>query len=125
LAFWQAAPGGGGNVDSGVATPKQVCTCGCANPHDHVLILRPTKLVEATPQPLTVRWTRYWNFEVCVQVFARLAEEGYQITASRVPLSRERIPEAADLDTLQSLHTAPPEGGHVACTIRCVENATA
>jgi hypothetical protein len=25
MAFWQVAPGGGGDVDCGVATPKQVC----------------------------------------------------------------------------------------------------
>jgi hypothetical protein len=57
-------------------------------------------------------------------VFASLAEEGYQITASRVPLSRERIPEAADLDTLQSLHAALPEGADIPA-ICCVGNATA
>lgn len=45
-----------------------------------------------------------------VQVFARLAEEGFQVTAERVPLSRERAPEAADLDVLQALHASLPPG---------------
>jgi hypothetical protein len=49
----------------------------------------------------------------CVQVFKQLAEEGYQITAARVPLSRERMPEAADLDTLHLLHTPPPAGARL------------
>lgn len=66
VAFWQAAHGGGGDIESGVATPKQV--------------------------------------------FAQLAKEGFQLSAARVPLSRERVPEAADLDTLRAVHTPPPEG---------------
>jgi len=44
------------------------------------------------------------------EVFARLAEEGFQVTAERVPLSRERAPEAADLDVLQALHASLPPG---------------
>jgi hypothetical protein len=54
---------------------------------------------------------------VCCQVFEQLAGEGYQISAARVPLSRERVPEAADLDTLHSLHTPPPEGDCLANTM--------
>lgn len=45
-----------------------------------------------------------------LQVFVRLAEEGFQLASARVPLSRERVPQAADLDTLRSLHAPPPAG---------------
>ena len=44
------------------------------------------------------------------QVFESLAAEGFQLTAARVPLSRERTPEAADLDTLLAQHRPPPPG---------------
>ena len=38
-----------------------------------------------------------------------LASEGYELSYQRIPLSRERTPEAADLDTLhaQLLHQPP------------------
>ena len=43
-----------------------------------------------------------------LEVWQGLAAEGYQLSYRRVPLSRERTPEAADLDTLhQQLMTQP------------------
>lgn len=43
-----------------------------------------------------------------LEVWQGLAAEGYQLSYRRVPLSRERTPEAADLDVLhQQLMTQP------------------
>ena len=45
-----------------------------------------------------------------LEVFQSLAAEGFQITYRRIPLSRERTPEAADLDVLHSQLLLQPEG---------------
>ena len=43
-----------------------------------------------------------------LEVYQGLAADGYQVSYRRVPLSRERTPEAADLDVLhQQLMTQP------------------
>ena len=39
-----------------------------------------------------------------------LASEGYQLSYRRVPLSRDRTPEAADLDTLHAQLQQHPSG---------------
>jgi hypothetical protein len=39
-----------------------------------------------------------------------LASEGYELSYRRIPLSRERTPEAADLDTLHSQLLQQPPG---------------
>ncbi|KAK9808828.1 hypothetical protein WJX72_004439 [[Myrmecia] bisecta] len=49
-----------------------------------------------------------------LEVYQGLAAEGYQLTYRRVPLSRERTPEAADLDVLHHQLLMQPEGKHVA-----------
>lgn len=46
-----------------------------------------------------------------LEVFQSLAAEGFQLSYRRVPLSRERTPEAADLDVLNSQLQQQPEGG--------------
>lgn len=46
-----------------------------------------------------------------LEVFQGLALEGYQVTYQRVPLSRERTPEAADLDALHRQALQQPGGG--------------
>lgn len=128
MAFWQAAPGGGGDVEAGIATPKQVGvdlkTCACK------LIVKPEdcKLpgcwngfstgVSCSHGDTPELWRLLQDVltpcckrsSLRLKVFARLAEEGFQLSAARMPLSRERVPEAADLDTLRSLHTPPPAG---------------
>lgn len=45
-----------------------------------------------------------------LEVFQSLAAEGFQINYRRIPLSRERTPEAADLDVLHSQMLVQPEG---------------
>ncbi len=45
-----------------------------------------------------------------LEVFQGLALEGYQLTYQRVPLSRERTPEAADLDALHRQALLQPGG---------------
>lgn len=45
-----------------------------------------------------------------LEVFQGLALEGYQLTYQRVPLSRERTPEAADLDALHRQALQQPGG---------------
>ena len=41
-----------------------------------------------------------------------LASEGYELSYRRIPLSRERTPEAADLDTLHSQLLQQSPGSH-------------
>eukprot|EP00884_Botryococcus_braunii_P001844 jgi/Botrbrau1/11660/Bobra.168_2s0015.2 len=48
-----------------------------------------------------------------LEVFQGLALEGYQVTYQRVPLSRERTPEAADLDALHRQALQQPGGKDV------------
>ncbi|KAK9804170.1 hypothetical protein WJX73_008272 [Symbiochloris irregularis] len=48
-----------------------------------------------------------------LEVFQSLAAEGFQINYRRIPLSRERTPEAADLDVLHSQMVVQPEGKQV------------
>ena len=45
-----------------------------------------------------------------LEVFQSLAAEGFQLSYRRIPLSRERTPEAADLDVLHSQLQEQPEG---------------
>ena len=45
-----------------------------------------------------------------LEVYQGLAAEGYQISYRRVPLSRERTPEAADLDVLHQQLMMQPVG---------------
>lgn len=45
-----------------------------------------------------------------LEVYQSLAAEGYQMSHRRVPLSRERTPEAADLDALHHQLLVQPEG---------------
>lgn len=45
-----------------------------------------------------------------LEVFQSLAAEGFQLSYRRIPLSRERTPEAADLDVLHSQLQQQPEG---------------
>jgi len=53
--------------------------------------------------------------ESLAQLYMGLASEGYEMSYRRIPLSRERTPEAADLDTLHSqLQYQPPGAGLVA-----------
>lgn len=48
-----------------------------------------------------------------LEVYQGLAADGYQVSYRRVPLSRERTPEAADLDVLhQQLMTQPVGMSH-------------
>lgn len=56
-----------------------------------------------------------------LEVWQGLAAEGYQVSYRRVPLSRERTPEAADLDTLHQQLMTQPVG---ACTtpVHCWTN---
>ena len=59
-----------------------------------------------------------------LEVYQGLAAEGYQISYRRVPLSRERTPEAADLDVLhQQLMMQPvgecEEGLPTGCVLCC------
>ncbi len=195
VAFWQAAPGGAGDVESGVATPRQACharlsltqspSCAFASippavskghhptalrcglqwqtPRQTCLARSHLRTVPYIPEiPLTAllcshrcpfvrvcgivthcrHFQTWWRragsslltnstFTIDrsrlarltseldrslppqhpgVQVFAALAAEGFQLTAARVPLSRERIPEAADLDMLLAQHEPPPQG---------------
>ena len=46
-----------------------------------------------------------------LEVWQSLAAEGFQLMYRRVPLSRERTPEAADLDVLHSQLMLQPEEG--------------
>ena len=46
-----------------------------------------------------------------LEVYQSLAAEGFQLSYRRIPLSRERTPEAADLDTLHSQMQLQPEEG--------------
>ena len=46
-----------------------------------------------------------------LEVWQSLAAEGFQLTYRRVPLSRERTPEAADLDVLHAQLMQQPEEG--------------
>ena len=46
-----------------------------------------------------------------LEVYQSLAAEGFQLSYRRIPLSRERTPEAADLDTLHSQLLLQPEDG--------------
>lgn len=46
------------------------------------------------------------------EVFSSLAAEGYQMSHRRIPLSRERTPEAADLDVLYHQLLIQPEGSY-------------
>ena len=45
-----------------------------------------------------------------LQVYMGLASEGYELSYRRIPLSRDRTPEAADLDTLHSQLLQQPPG---------------
>ena len=45
-----------------------------------------------------------------MEVYQSLAAEGYQMSHRRAPLSRERTPEAADLDVLYHQLLIQPEG---------------
>lgn len=45
-----------------------------------------------------------------LEVYQSLAAEGYQMSHKRAPLSRERTPEAADLDVLYHQLIIQPEG---------------
>ena len=45
-----------------------------------------------------------------MEVYQSLAAEGYQMSHKRAPLSRERTPEAADLDVLYHQLLIQPEG---------------
>lgn len=45
-----------------------------------------------------------------MELFQSIAAEGYQMSHRRVPLSRERTPEAADLDVLHQQALIRPEG---------------
>ena len=45
-----------------------------------------------------------------MEVYQSLAAEGYQMSHKRAPLSRERTPEAADLDTMHHQLLIQPEG---------------
>ncbi|PSC67685.1 paladin isoform X1 [Micractinium conductrix] len=47
------------------------------------------------------------------EVFVAIAAEGYQISYRRVPMSRERTPQAADLDQLQAQMGSHPAGKEV------------
>lgn len=148
VAFWQAAPGGGGNIESGVATPKQVWLPSVAVLVSLMQVLVPVSRftpggyhAPADGNPNVRGCLRSTSMHgrggppavgglsVCVnpipivsanpmQVFAQLANEGFQLSAARVPLSRERVPEAADLDTLRAVHTPPPEGAVQQCVVR-------
>lgn len=50
-------------------------------------------------------------------IFALLAEEGYSLTYSRIPLSRERTPEASDLEALHEQVSGP--GVNSTCFVMC------
>lgn len=53
-----------------------------------------------------------------LEVYQGVAADGYQVSYRRVPLSRERTPEAADLDVLhQQLMTQPVGRSSVICTV--------
>ena len=47
-----------------------------------------------------------------LEIWQALAAEGYEVTYRRIPLSRERTPEAADLDVLHHQLLQQPEGMH-------------
>ena len=51
-----------------------------------------------------------------LEVWQGLAAEGYQLSYRRVPLSRERTPEAADLDVLHQQLMTQPVGESIAPT---------
>ena len=55
-----------------------------------------------------------------LEVYQSLAAEGFQLTYRRIPLSRERTPEAADLDVLHSQLQQQPEGGMQAAMQYCL-----
>ena len=67
---------------------------------------------------------------VTMQLYMGLASEGYEMSYRRIPLSRERTPEAADLDTLHSQMLDQPPGGGVCrildlailCCVNCGAN---
>ncbi len=46
-----------------------------------------------------------------------LASEGYEMSYRRIPLSRERTPEAADLDTLHSQLQYQPPGAEIVASL--------
>ena len=50
-----------------------------------------------------------------LEVYQGLAADGYQVSYRRVPLSRERTPEAADLDVLHQQLMTQPVGMLLAC----------
>ena len=50
-----------------------------------------------------------------LEVYQGLAADGYQVSYRRVPLSRERTPEAADLDVLHQQLMTQPVGMPLAC----------
>lgn len=52
-----------------------------------------------------------------LEVYQGLAADGYQVSYRRVPLSRERTPEAADLDVLHQQLMTQPVGKPLACPI--------
>lgn len=94
VAFWQSAPGGAGDLESGIATPRQVsddderCTkckwstelfsCSRRAVVHHIV----TSLVNHEDRE------RLPDKE---QVFAALAAEGFQLVAARVPQSLLRL----------------------------------
>ena len=52
-------------------------------------------------------------FATPLEVYQGLAADGYQVSYRRVPLSRERTPEAADLDVLHQQLMTQPVGKHL------------
>jgi len=74
-----------------------------------------------SPQPCALRFAQEWGcvgdigdidvgLATPMEVYQSLAAEGYQMSHKRVPLSRERTPEAADLDVLYHQLLIQPEG---------------
>ena len=64
-----------------------------------------------------------------MQLYMGLASEGYEMSYRRIPLSRERTPEAADLDTLHSQLQNQPAGDrapflHEYCMWRVAANVS-
>ena len=56
-----------------------------------------------------------------MEVYQSLAAEGYQMSHKRAPLSRERTPEAADLDVLYHQLLIQPEGACCRRSLWCLQ----
>ena len=110
------AAGGSGHMHMGPTRPLEVWQTSIRGPdvaHSWTCSAHCTKLWMIGGVPAGGSGDVDVGLATPLEVYQSLAAEGFQLSYRRIPLSRERTPEAADLDTLHSQMQLQPDEGEL------------